>query len=248
MNKMNIISCAMLSCSLLTATSAYAYDFEKDGLRYAILSQAERTVTVESYSNSNETTDFIGIGTTPSVPEARPRRALAAGYSVTIPEIVEAGGVTYTVTAISSGAFHDKVKMTSVEIPSSVVSIGASAFSNCYSLTQITNNAMTPQTITSNMFANVSRSAKLVVPAKSASVYRNADVWNEFRIESDKEVLKGDVNGDGELNVFDIVALADEILSHSGNIDTDAADVNDDGEINVFDIVSVADRILNGAK
>lgn len=240
MNKMNIISCAMLSCSLLTATSAYAYDFEKDGLRYAILSQTERTVTVESFSNSNETTDFIGIGTTPSVPEARPRRALATGYSVTIPETIEEGGVTYTVTAISSGAFHDKVRMTSVEIPSSVASIGASAFSNCYSLTLITNNAVTPQTITSNVFANVNRSAKLVVPTSSVNNYSSAEVWGEFQIEGGKATINGDANDDGTVNMIDVVKVLEYVKS---GVYDDKADANNDGVINMIDVVKILEII-----
>lgn len=58
---------------------------------------------------------------------------------------------------------------------------------------------------------------------------------------------KGDVNTDGEVNVTDIVYVADHIL---GNVDeafnASAADINDDKEINVTDIVYIADEILNG--
>lgn len=61
-----------------------------------------------------------------------------------------------------------------------------------------------------------------------------------------RTVLPGDVNDDGEVNVFDVVALAEVILSGNGNIDSEAADMNHDGDINVFDVVAISEQILNG--
>lgn len=58
---------------------------------------------------------------------------------------------------------------------------------------------------------------------------------------------KGDVNTDGEVNVTDIVYVADHILGNvDERFDAGAADMNDDNEINVTDIVYIADDILNG--
>ena len=55
-------------------------------------------------------------------------------------------------------------------------------------------------------------------------------------------LVTGDVNGDGEVNIADINALIDMILS-SG---TDpSGDVNADGEINIADVNAVIDLILN---
>ncbi len=56
-----------------------------------------------------------------------------------------------------------------------------------------------------------------------------------------EEMLAGDVNGDGEVNIADINAVIDQILA--GNTST-AADVNGDGEINIADINAVIDIIL----
>ena len=54
--------------------------------------------------------------------------------------------------------------------------------------------------------------------------------------------LTGDVNGDGEVNIADINALIDYILTAT----TDAnADVNGDGEVNIADINAVIDLILS---
>ena len=54
--------------------------------------------------------------------------------------------------------------------------------------------------------------------------------------------LPGDVNGDEEVNIADINAVIDMILSGATSLD---ADVNGDGEVNIADINAVIDIILN---
>ena len=54
--------------------------------------------------------------------------------------------------------------------------------------------------------------------------------------------MKGDVNGDSEVNIADINALIDLILTSGTN---DRADVNGDSEINIADINALIDLILN---
>ena len=50
------------------------------------------------------------------------------------------------------------------------------------------------------------------------------------------------MNDDGEVNIADINALIDLILSGTS---TEFADVNKDGEVNIADINAVIDIILN---
>jgi hypothetical protein len=52
----------------------------------------------------------------------------------------------------------------------------------------------------------------------------------------------GDVNGDGEVNIADVNAVIDMILS--GKIQS-AGDVNKDGEVNIADVNALIDLILN---
>ena len=54
--------------------------------------------------------------------------------------------------------------------------------------------------------------------------------------------IVGDVNGDDEVNIADINAVIDMILS--GN-PRENGDVNGDGEVNIADINSIIDKILN---
>ena len=53
--------------------------------------------------------------------------------------------------------------------------------------------------------------------------------------------MNGDVNNDGAINVLDVVAMVNLVLS--GGYD-EAADMNGDGTINVLDVVSLVGIIL----
>jgi hypothetical protein len=57
-----------------------------------------------------------------------------------------------------------------------------------------------------------------------------------------REVITGDVNTDGEVNIADINAIIDLILT--GNNDR-KGDVNGDSEVNIADINAIIDIILN---
>ena len=57
-----------------------------------------------------------------------------------------------------------------------------------------------------------------------------------------EEALKGDVNGDGEVNIADVNAIIDTILT--GNTQPNG-DVNGDTEVNIADVNAVIDIILN---
>ena len=61
------------------------------------------------------------------------------------------------------------------------------------------------------------------------------------------DYISGDVNGDGLVNVTDIVATVNYIMEKpSDNFNKDAADLNGDGEVNVTDIVMMVSIIMNG--
>jgi len=55
-------------------------------------------------------------------------------------------------------------------------------------------------------------------------------------------VVKGDVNNDSEVNIADVNALIDMILS--GNVEL-VGDVDEDGEVGISDVNAVIDIILN---
>ena len=57
------------------------------------------------------------------------------------------------------------------------------------------------------------------------------------------DITLGDLNGDGILNILDIVVLANLILSNDDS--NPAGDLNQDGNYNILDIVILVNLILS---
>ena len=55
-------------------------------------------------------------------------------------------------------------------------------------------------------------------------------------------IILGDVNGDGELNILDVVTLVDIIMSNENYIA--AGDINGDGYLNIMDVVQLVNVAL----
>lgn len=67
----------------------------------------------------------------------------------------------------------------------------------------------------------------------------------KFKELAASSTRKGDINGDGEVNVADVTTLVDYILGKSPtNCNESACDINGDNEINVSDVTSLVDIIL----
>ncbi len=68
-----------------------------------------------------------------------------------------------------------------------------------------------------------------------------------FTISVTDVTMLGDANGDGVVDVADVVAIVNYILNKPGeNFDEQAADVNNDSVIDVADVVAVVNIILKG--
>ena len=58
-------------------------------------------------------------------------------------------------------------------------------------------------------------------------------------------VVPGDANGDGSVNVMDVIAVIDYVLENAPTpFVFKNADVNNDNDINVMDVVGVIDIVL----
>ena len=55
-------------------------------------------------------------------------------------------------------------------------------------------------------------------------------------------VVPGDINGDGTLNVVDVISVVNLILAEEYN---ESADINNDSNLNVIDVISLVNLILN---
>ena len=63
-----------------------------------------------------------------------------------------------------------------------------------------------------------------------------------YILQDSLSVSFGDVNGDGMINILDIVIIANIILGVEEYVPE--ADVNQDGQLNILDIVTLANVIM----
>lgn len=150
------------------------------------------------------------------------------------------------VKRIGDYAFYNVTSLSAVTLPASLTWLGDSAMAGMTAMTALTSRAVEVPDLGQNVWAGVDQpSVLLSVPISSYRSYKDADQWREFMIKN--AGVLGDVNADGEVNLADINALIDIILTGRGSEDTMArADVNADGEINVADINFLINLIMKG--
>ena len=159
-----------------------------------------------------------------------------------------------SVTEIGNNAFYWCTGLTSIVIPNSVTSIGNEAFMNCWMLADVYCYIADLSGVScgNEQFYkeyNGDYSGRtLHVLQGTADAYRADKNWYPYfgQIVDDlKPDVPGDVNGDREVNIADVNAVINIILSGNGN--NIAADVNGDGEINIADVNAIINIILTGS-
>ena len=112
----------------------------------------------------------------------------------------------------------------------------------------VTCKALVPPTISSKCFADETyENAILCVPEEVISVYRTKPGWKKFRycVAIDDVIIAGDVNDDDRINISDVTALIDFLLSDDdSHINRANSDVNGDGKINISDVTSLIEILL----
>ena len=128
---------------LLFNITAFAANFEIDGITYIITDETNLTVEAGTTDRYIEVAD--------------------------IPATVTYEDVTYKVTAISKSGFNNRQYLTTVSIPEGVTTIGDNAFSGCSALTEI----VIPEGVTTigvTAFANCSALKEVTIPKSLKSV------------------------------------------------------------------------------
>ncbi len=160
---------------------------------------------------------------------------------------------------IDGNAFSNCTAMTSVVLPSTLESLGARAFYNDNNLTTIECEATTPPACeVTGIGSNVSRPfdnihfqfSLLIVPAGCKAAYQAANTWKLFAniIERSTDTIRGDVNGDGNINISDVTSLIDYLLTgNASGINLSNADSNTDGNVNISDVTALIDYLLTGS-
>lgn len=153
-----------------------------------------------------------------------------------------------TVTTIENSAFSNCSGLTELTFPCSITSIEEYAFYDCDNVTSVQCLSVIPPELQgSHTFSYICyRNATLTVPKNSIVSYKASIYWRQFKkiVESEFcDGVPGDVNGDGEVNIADINAVIDIILSGEPAL---CGDVNGDGGVNISDVNAIIDIILGG--
>jgi hypothetical protein len=146
-----------------------------------------------------------------------------------------------TVHRIAEAAFQDSI-VTSVTIPASVTSIGDSAFSYCDGLHFIT----IPTSVTTfgqEVFAHTVITIQGYLNS-AAHEYAEKHAIPFKALDAPPAELPGDANGDNSLNILDLVAIIDYIVSETPAVSMKNADANGDGEVDILDLVWIIDRMI----
>ena len=165
------------------------------------------------------------------------------------------------VTTIGNYTFVGCTAMTRADLPATLTELGYGSFNNVTGLSQLNVRATTPPTCLTNFNAHSGEqiepfiashysNVQLVVPIGCAQAYRAANIWKKFQniteTEFPADVLRGDVNGDGQVSIGDVTSLIDYLLG-GGNISIGAADVNLDGQVSIGDVTTLIDYLLGGS-
>ncbi|MCM1313917.1 MAG: leucine-rich repeat protein [Prevotella sp.] len=166
-----------------------------------------------------------------------------------------------SVTSIGESAFHYCLSLTSIDIPDSVTSISDMAFKGCSSLTSIT--ILNPEcaicndkdTITNGYFQdsngyNYNDFKGTIYGYENSTAQAYAEKCG-YKFESigkapEKITITGDLNGDNEFNLSDVVILQKYILGASDTEISDwkQADLNDDGVLDIFDLCLMKKKLI----
>jgi hypothetical protein len=85
-----------------------------------------------------------------------------------------------------------------------------------------------------------------VVATDSAGNVERKQAMRELTLNL-SSTIRGDVNGDGQVGIADIVAVTGYMAGTNSNVSLAAADVNGDGQVGIADIVAITDIMAGTA-
>ncbi|MBO5674669.1 MAG: leucine-rich repeat domain-containing protein [Paludibacteraceae bacterium] len=147
---------------------------------YIEVTDGELTDQAVKYIAQNATTLEI-LDLTNATNTTLPYGAWSNCYQLTqlyLPEVIE----TLPESMIEGGC-----RLLELAIPATVTEIGNYAFAGCVNVWRMTVDAVIPPKVYENTFDGISRSISVQVPAGSEELYREAEYWREFFVETDAQ-------------------------------------------------------------
>ncbi len=150
---------------------------------------------------------------------------------------------------IGNHAFRFCSALKTIALPPYLETIAHDGFSQCPHLKSFLCYAPDVPAILSTTFNANNYKVPLYVPEASLNDYQNAEYWQNFTIQPiSSEVvagIMGDVNGDGFVDVTDIMIIVSHILGDTPEgFRWQQAYVNEDNIIDVTDIMLIVNMIL----
>ena len=136
-----------------------------------------------------------------------------------------------------------------MRLPETIEYLGDYAMAGMTGMKVLKTDAESVPELGNDVWAGVNQpSVPLIAPSsESTALYRAADQWMNFFFQED-DVLLGDVNNDGAVNIADVTTLIDYLLGSNVEINLRNADCNSDGGINIADVTTLIDSLLSGSK
>ena len=215
--------------------------------------------TVPDGTQSLETEAFRGAAALETVVMPKSLREMKQSAFFGCSSLTEIN-VPHGVTTIGTNAFNSCSSMTNADLPATLTELGYNAFYNVPDLTSLNVKATTPPTCSvyinprtgavsesfeSNHYTNVT----LFVPIGTKAAYQAASTWKKFtnivEVDFPAEYMRGDANGDGNVDINDVTDLIDCLLGiNTSGIDTANADVDNDNELSINDVTALIDYLL----
>ncbi|NLC33377.1 MAG: leucine-rich repeat protein [Clostridiales bacterium] len=173
----------------------------------------------------------ISIPSSVSLIEAFAFSGCSSLTSVTIP---------WGVTTISEHSFVGCTSLTSVTIPSSVTSIQNRAFAGCDNLRKI----IIPSSVTYIGYDYVFLYTPVTVYGSAGSYVQTYAQNNNIPFEVLGQIMRGDANDDKKIDIMDLVAIIDYIVSDIEPVSIINADANASGHVDIMDLVWIIDVIV----
>jgi hypothetical protein len=196
--------------------------------------------------------DFVFVNCTSLESIAIPNSVTRIGYAaflectslknITIPSVVthidgsafegctslESITIPNGVTSIGKRTFQDCTSLESIDIPNSITSISSYAFEECISLTDV-------------YFQGTEEEWNSIEIGDDNAALLNATI-HFLGSTAQEETTTGDLNGDGEVNALDLLAIKRSLLGIDET--SNAGDINGDGAVNVVDLLTLKRYIL----